>query len=214
MFLSHGARDIFLYKMQGMLFVVCAAYLPCLVSSIFILYKNTMKKNLFTVAFGATIVAGALMLTSVNVGKASAGTTTLTGTSCDGTVTATEYDIDYGTFSPTDVLTAIKYNAGTKGGTSATPSNGSAGVYIIASNTCQSDVSWSVRAQASPMTSMISGNPTIASGAQTFSGATTVYLFSGSASNNTITAADFSATTDLSTWRTILTKSSTNNGLA
>lgn len=173
-----------------------------------------MKNNLFHVALGAAIVAGALTLTSLDVGKVSAATTTLTWASCDGTVTATEYDIDYGTFAPTDVLSAIKYNAGTKNGTSADPDNGSAGVYIIASNTCQSDVSWSVRIQASPMTSMISGNPSIASGANTFSGADTIFLFSGTASNATITATSYSSTTDLSTWRTILTKSAVNNGLA
>lgn len=173
-----------------------------------------MKKNLFNVAFGATIVAGALMLTSVNVGKASAGTTSLTGATCDGTVSVVDYNIDYGTFAPSDVLTAIKNNAGTKGGASTTtPSNGSAGVYITAANICQSDVSWNVTVASTVMTSMISGSPTIASGAQTFSGVDTIFLFSGTAANATITAGSFSSTTDLSVPRTILTKSAVNNGL-
>lgn len=75
-----------------------------------------MKNNLCNVALGATIVAGVLLLTTANIGKASAtaGSTTLTGTACNDTVAVSIYDIDFGSYSASDVLGTTKVNAGTK----------------------------------------------------------------------------------------------------
>jgi hypothetical protein len=194
--------------------VVRDPYLSCLVSYFFILYKSTMKNNLCNVALGATIVAGVLLLTTANIGKASAtaGSTTLTGTACNDTVAVSIYDIDFGSYSASDVLGTTKVNAGTKWGTSYDPDNGSLDYYVRVTNTCHTDNLWNVTISATTMTGNIAGG--ISNTGQFFSGVDTIFLFNGTASNSNVTGNSYTATTDLSANRTVLSRWSVNNGLA
>ncbi len=173
-------------------------------------------KKLFNVALGAAIVAGALLLTTANVGKASAETTTLTPAACATNPSATIYDIAYGTFLASDVYSSTKVNAGTKsgGGGSKTPTFGGGGAdyFVYVTNPCPDDVSWSVTIIATTMTGYVTGT-TIAPTAQMFSGANTLFRFNDSPANATVSAADFTASTDLASSRTVITKTAENNGL-
>lgn len=176
--------------------------------------------KLFNVALGAAIVAGALLLTTANVGKASAtdGGTTLSGAACSTSPTVDAYSIDYGTFVASDVYGAIKYNGGTKSGTSRTPTFGGGGAdyFVYVTAPCPDDVSWSVTTSMTVMSGYgITPAPTaIPVASMYFSGANTLFRFNNSPSNSTVTAADFSSTTDYSATRTVITKNATNNGLA
>ncbi len=178
-------------------------------------------KKLFNVALGAAIVAGALLLTTANVGKASAddGTTTLSGAACGTPASVQAYSIDFGTYLASDVYSSIKYNAGTKGvggaGIQRTPNVGSGGAdyYAYVTNPC-ARTGWVVQVDASSMTSMTPGAPTIADTASTFSGAAGYFLFNSSPANPTVTHTAYPSTTDLSSARTVLTHGGTQNGIA
>lgn len=167
-----------------------------------------------TIIWVSCMFATFLLIFEWKLSPVYAGTTSLTGVACDDQVTATQYDIDFGTFSSSDVYTTFKINAGTKAWQATTPTNGSSDIYIIATNTCQSDTSWSIRIMADYMTSSISGNPHISNTGIFFSGVDTIFLFSGTVANASVTATSYTSTTDLSDRRTILTKSTVNNGLA
>jgi hypothetical protein len=172
-------------------------------------------KKLFNVALGAAIVAGALLLTTANVGKASAqGVTTLAPAACASNPTASVYDIDFGTFTATDVYGTTKVNAGTKSGNSKTPTFGGGGAdsFVYVSSPCPDDVSWNVQIIATTMTGSVTGS-SIAPSALNFSGANTLFRFNNSPANTTVTAADFTSTTTLDASRTVITKTSENNGL-
>lgn len=175
-----------------------------------------MKYNLVARSLGIVCMMWGFFLTNFTINTVSAGLTTLTGTACDDQVTVTQYDINFWTFAPTDVYTTFKINAGVKVWAFATPSNGQNDIYIIATNLCQSDLGWNVSIMADYMTSAIQGNPHIPNSNLFFSGVDTVFLFNWTPPNNTVTIGQnsYSSTTDLSDWRTILSKSAVNNGLA
>ena len=174
--------------------------------------------KLFNVALGAAIVAGALLLTTANVGKASAadGTTTLSGAACVTQPSVTAYNIDYGTFLASDVYGQAKNNAGTKGGSTYTPTfdggDAGAGYFVYVSNPCPDDVSWTVTVSATNMSGSITGT-SISGGAQFFSGNSTLYRFDNSPANTTVTATNGTAQTSLGSATTVITKTSENNGL-
>lgn len=177
-----------------------------------------MKHNVWSIALGAGIVGGVLLLTTANVGKASAtdGGTTLSGAACSTPVTAQAYDIDFGTFLASDVYGTSKNNAGTKtaggGGISRTPTSGSGGAdfYVYASNPCVK-VEWVIQVIASGMTGVIGGTPIPAS-ALLFSGANHIYRFNNSPANPQINY--FPKDTNLSTAQTVMNHGGINNGIA
>lgn len=176
-------------------------------------------KKLFNVALGAAIVAGALLLTTANVGKASAadnGNTTLSGAACSTLPSAQAYNIDFGTFLATDVYGTIKYNGGTKGvggaGSQRTPTNGSGGAdyYAYITNPC-AKTGWTLTVDATDMAA--TGYTAIPDDSLYFSGANGYFRFNNSPANPQVTYTSYGNTT-LDSASTVLTHGGTYNAIA
>ncbi len=147
--------------------------------------------------------------------RVNAETTSLSPGSCILGVTAEAYNIDFGTFSASDVYGQTKTNQGTKtgggNGILRTPTSGSGNedYYIYASNPCIK-VEWVVQVIASWMTGAIGWTPIPAS-ALVFSGADLLFRFNDSPSNPQII--NWPKDTNLATAQTVISHGGINNGI-
>ncbi len=179
-----------------------------------------MKHTSYKIIAGSTLFLFATMCSTVvneNV-FADAGTTTLSGAACATPVSAQAYDIDFGTYLASDVYQNEKNNQGTKGpggaGIQRLPSSlsGNADFYVYASNPCGKQ-EWVIQVDASAMTSMTPGAPTIPDTKLIFSGATHVFRFNNSPVNDQMLYFP-KVNADHSSARTVMSHGGINNGVA
>ena len=180
------------------------------------------------------IVAAVVVATSTVIAPmafaSEVGDTTLTAEACTDLVAIRVYDIDFGSFTATDVLGAAdvdragtKNGAGQSGATQSTPTapSGGADYYVEIDNPCYvvGTSGWTVDVQVSDMTDQNSvipgttGTP-IAGSNHRLDADGTLYYFQNSPTNTAMTAN--SAVTDQAydTAHLLVTHDGTDNGIA